>query len=408
MAETLILQCHDRGCDRVNWLISGSGASEPAEGDLSEASKSAKGRRTLVLIPATELLITAVKIPTRNRQRLLQAIPFSLENELTEDIDRLHFAAGHIDGENTTPVIVIAREKLDHWLETLESAGIEPMGIYPDLLCLPLHNDCWTLYQDNQLLLARTNPHQGFCVDTANGEAYLKLAVQQSGEHVPKQVEFLQLTGSSPVIDLGEALPDCDVKTLDIGSRARLTALLAGNLAEKQQINLLQGDYLRVDKMTLQWKRWLPAAVLASVFVGLSMALTLRDHFDYQHQSTELQARIRQTFQQAFPEVKRVVDPKVQMEQQLKAMQSGQAGGFAQFASLFVPSASVIKNSPDTTLEGVSYRDGQLNLQLTIKELQALETLKKMIEAKRLGVEIRSANVSGDQVSSHLRISGVK
>ncbi|MCU7935531.1 MAG: type II secretion system protein GspL [Candidatus Thiodiazotropha sp. (ex Dulcina madagascariensis)] len=408
MAETLVIQCHDQSCDQVSWLIRGSSDAEPAEGPLSEAAKSAKGRRTLVIIPATEVLITAVRIPTRNRQRLLQAIPFSLENELTEDIDRLHFAAGDIDGENTTPVIVIAREKLAHWLERLESAGIEPMGIYPDLLCLPLREGCWTLYQDNRLLLAHTHPHQGFCVDADNGEMYLKLALQQTSENAPEQVEFHQLTGSPSLIDLTEVLPDCDIRPLAVDSRAQLTDLLASNLAEKQQINLLQGDYLRVDKMTLQWRRWLPAAVLAFVFIGLSMALTLRDHFDYQRQSNELQAQIRQTFQQAFPNVKRIVDPKIQMEQQLKAMQSGQAGSFAQFASLFVPAASVIKNSPDTTLEGVSFRDGQLNLQLTIKELQALETLKKTIEAKRLGVEIRSANASGDQVSSHLRISGVK
>ncbi|PVV27151.1 MAG: type II secretion system protein GspL, partial [gamma proteobacterium symbiont of Ctena orbiculata] len=69
--------------------------------------------------------------------------------------------------------------------------------------------------------------------------------------------------------------------------------------------------------------------------------------------------------------------------------------------------ASVIKSSPNTTLESISFRDGKLDLQLTIKELQALENLKQTIEAKKLAVEIRSANATGNQVTSHIRITGV-
>jgi general secretion pathway protein L len=137
MAERLIIQCHDSDCSKVSWMIKGGANPQMAEGTLAEAAKLAKGRRTLVFIPATELLITEVQIPTKNRQRLIQAIPFSLENELTEDVSHLHFAAGNIGSDNTTPVIVIARQRLDHWMETLEAAGIEPIAIYADLLSLP-------------------------------------------------------------------------------------------------------------------------------------------------------------------------------------------------------------------------------------------------------------------------------
>ncbi|MCU7932500.1 MAG: type II secretion system protein GspL [Candidatus Thiodiazotropha sp. (ex Codakia rugifera)] len=408
MAETLIIQCHDQSCNKANWLIKGSGDSETSEGTLSEAAKQAKGRRTLVLIPATEVLITEVRLPTRNRQRLIQAIPFSLENELTEDIDQLHFAAGNIDSENLTPVIVIAKQKLEYWLQKLDSVGIDPIGIYPDLLCLPITQDSWSLYQNSQILYARTNTNSGFSVDAINGTASINLALQQASEKAPKQINFYRLAGSPELVDLAQLDRDYAINTLDINSPSQLTALLASHLVDKQQVNLLQGDYQRVDKLTLQWKRWLPAAVLAPIFIILSILLAVQEYRHFDRQSIALNSEIRQTFQQAFPNVKRVVDPKVQMEQQLKAMQSGHSGSFAQFASLFVPAASVVKNSPNTTLESISFRDGQLNLQLTIKELQALETLKKTIEKKRLSVEIRSANASGNQVTSHLRISGAK
>ncbi|MBT3092457.1 MAG: type II secretion system protein GspL [Candidatus Thiodiazotropha sp. (ex Lucina pensylvanica)] len=407
MAERLVVQCHDSDCSKVSWLIKGGANQQPAEGTLADAAKLAKGRRTLVFIPATELLITQVRIPTRNRQRLIQAIPFSLENELTEDVDQLHFAAGNIDSDDITPVLVIARQRLDHWLETLETAGIEPIAIYADLLSLPYESGAWTLYQDSRILNIRTDRARGFSADAINGAAILRLALQQDSEHPPGKIDLFQSPDSQDLIDINQLDGDYEISAKRLDTHTELTALLADNLIDKQQINLLQGDYLRVDKLTLQWKRWLPAAVLAAVFIGLTLLMSIQQYHHYEQQSAALDKQIRETFQQAFPEVKRIVDPKVQMEQKLKNLRQGDSGSFLQFTSLFVPAASVIKSSPNTTLESISFRDGKLDLQLIIKELQALENLKQTIEAKKLAVEIRSANATGNQVTSHLRISGV-
>jgi general secretion pathway protein L len=407
MAERIIIQCHDSDCSEVSWVIMGGTSPQPAEGTLAEAAKLTKGRRTLVIIPATELLITEVRIPTKNRQRLLQAIPFSLENELTEDVTQLHFAAGNIDSDNITPVLVIARQRIEHWLGMLETAGIQPIGIYADLLLLPHEDDAWALYQDNQFLNVRTDRQRGFSVDAINGETTLNLALQQEDDNPPSKIDLYHFRDTLDLLDLNQLEGAYDVNSKQLDSHTELTALLADNLSEKQQINLLQGDYLRVDKLTLQWKRWLPAAVLAGIFIFLSLLFSIQEYSANKQQSISLQNQIRETFQQAFPEVKRIVDPKVQMEQKLKQLRSGASGGFLSFASLFVPAASVIKSSPNTTLESISFRDGKLDLQLTIKELQALENLKQTIEAKKLAVEIKSATATGNQVTSHIRITGV-
>jgi general secretion pathway protein L len=406
MAERLVIQCHDSECSTVSWLILDGPNPQQAEGSLAEASQLAKGRRTLVFIPAAELLITEVRIPTKNRQRLIQAVPFSLENELTEDISQLHFAIGSTTSDDTTPVLVIARQRLEHWLETLESAGIEPLAIYVDLLSLPYTNETWSLYQDIQILNARTAQQRGFSADAVNGEAVLRLALDQS-ELPPQRIDLYQSPDCTDPIDLSELDDIYEINPKPLATHGELTALLSDNLQERQQINLLQGEYQRVDKLTLQWKRWLPAAVLAAVYISLSLLTSIQDYRHYQQRSAALDKQIKATFQQAFPEVKRVVDPKAQMEQKLKSLRGGQSGSFMQFTALFVPAASVIKSSPSTTLENISFRDGKLDLQIIIKELQALEGLKQAIEAKKLAVEIISANAAGNQVTAHIRITGV-
>jgi general secretion pathway protein L len=401
MAEILVIHCRDLAGTRVSWLVRGGLQTLTGEGNLEEVGKLAKGRRVLALIPATEALITQVTIPTRNRQRLSQAIPYALETELTQDVEQLHFAVGPSQEDNATPVIVVSRVRIEKWLNALDSHGIEPMGLYLDLLCLPLNPKSWSLLVDQDQLLVHNGPNQGFCADRENGAGLLQIALQQAAESAPQKLTIYQLADQAP-----ELPPEIESEFVALESQESLVALLAQQLNEKDQINLLQSDYKKVDKFTLQWKRWLPAAVLAGVVLLFSLTLNLLDYYHYKQQNQNLKQQIEQVFRQAFPDIKRVVDPKVQMEQQLKVMRGGQRGNAAQFAALFIPAASVIKSSPATKLENISFRDGQLDLQLTIKELQALEKLKRTIEEKSLKVEIRTANASGNQVTSHLRISG--
>jgi general secretion pathway protein L len=400
MAETLVIRCHDLTGSRVEWLIKGGLQILTGSGTLADVTELARGRRVLALMPASEALITQVTIPTKNRQRLLQAIPYALETELTQDVEQLHFAIGATDADNVTPVIVISRVRIEKWLSSLESQGIEPLGLYLDLLCLPHNADEWSLLQEQELVQVLSGSNQGFCADRENAAELLGIALQQADDQAPHTLRLYQLEEAALTLPAG-----VKTETVRFETPEELITLLAGELQEKQQINLLQGDYKRVDKFTLQWKRWLPAAILAVVALLFSLTLNIFDYFHYQRQSQALNQQIQQVFKQAFPNIKRIVDPRTQMEQQLKAMRGGASGSAAQFAALFTPAAAIIKNSPDTRLENVSFRDGQLDLQLTIKELQALEKLKQTIEQKNLSVEIRTANASGNQVTSHLRIS---
>ncbi len=401
MAETLVIQCRDLAGTQASWLVKGGLQTLTGMGTLEEAAILAKGRRVLALIPAEEALVTQVTIPTKNRQRLLQAIPYALETELTQDVEELHFAVGSTIGQNITPVVVISRIRIEKWLSALESLGIEPLGLYLDLLCLPLEPESWSLLLDQDQAQILTGPNQGFCADRQNASELLQIALQQAGDAAPQRLALYRLNDQT--LDLPD---DMQTESTELESQESLISLLADRLNEKTQINLLQGEYKRVDKYTLQWKRWLPAAILTGVALLLSLTLNVLDYRHYSQQSVDLKGEIEQVFRQAFPDIKRIVDPKLQMEQQLKAMRGGQRGGSAQFGSLFVPAAAVIKSSPDTLLENISFRDGKLDLQLTIKELQALERLKQAIEEKGLSVEIRTANATGNRVTSHLRISG--
>ncbi|MBA1330148.1 general secretion pathway protein GspL, partial [Candidatus Endoriftia persephone str. Guaymas] len=75
-----------------------------------------------------------------------------------------------------------------------------------------------------------------------------------------------------------------------------------------------------------------------------------------------------------------LVDAKAQTEQKLKELRTTQSTNQADFFSLFIAPASAIKESRGSKLRGISYRDGQLDIQLSTREIQAIEALKKRLE----------------------------
>ena len=67
---------------------------EPAQGSLEQAALEAAGCRVIVLVPGVDVVLTSAVVPSRNRQRIMSAIPYMLEDQLAEDVDSLHFAIG--------------------------------------------------------------------------------------------------------------------------------------------------------------------------------------------------------------------------------------------------------------------------------------------------------------------------
>jgi general secretion pathway protein L len=405
MADTIVIYLEDLANDRISWQPIGkkpSPLSPRGTGTLAQAAEKIRGWRLVLAAPSSAILLTKVAIPSKNKQRLIQAIPFALENDLTEEIDQLHFAPSLQSDQGSTLVAVVSRKRLEEWLERFNNHELRPLALYPELLCLPLTNGHWSVYLENEKALVRTGKNSGFVADRENLLLLLKAAEAEAAAP-PEQLDLI----IDPALDKETAI--APIKQLEysyseLAYNGDLTHLLAENLDEKQSLNILQGDYKQVDTKALQWRRWLPAAALFASLISLQAIGTILDYSHYKQQSVDLASEIEQVFRGAFPDTKRIVDPRVQMEQQLKLLRKNQGGEQVNFLAMLDSPAAAIMKMPGNRVESINFRDNQLDLKLTLKELQTLENLKKKIEAGGLSVEIRSANAAGNQVTAHLRI----
>ncbi|MGB5538851.1 MAG: type II secretion system protein GspL, partial [Gammaproteobacteria bacterium] len=176
---------------------------------------------------------------------------------------------------------------------------------------------------------------------------------------------------------------------------------------DSRSINLLQGAYSRSGDWSRVWKPWRATAALLLSGILISLLAMGVDYYRLSGESEQLQAQIEQTFRTAMPGTQRVVNPRVQMQQQLDRLQrSGNAG--ADFLALLGKTGSVLKDVQGVELDGISFRAGRLDLDLKIPNLQSLDQLKQALAGSGgLEVEIQSATTGDDQrVQSRLRIQG--
>jgi len=401
MRDTLLLRADSIAGNDWRWLrlaADGTPDSGIHAGSIADAAREADGLRVVVLVAGIHCLLTRVRIPGRNRQKLLRAVPFALEEQLSDEVEQLHFALGEVDAEGDWSVAVINRNYMDRLIAVLDPAGMDIQQVIPEVLAVPLVEHEISALVIDDVVLVRNGPSSGYAVDSENLD--VMLCMQHDEPAAPVHL-MVRPDIQPPVID------DYPGEVIEEYYSDDPLVIFAQGL-DSGSINLLQGPYSRSGDWTRVWKPWRATAALLLAGILVSLVATGVDYYRLTRESERLQAQIEQTFRAAMPGTKRVVNPRLQMQQQLDRLQHGGDSG-GDFLSLLARTGSVLKGVEGVELGGISFRAGRLDLDLKIPNLQSLDQLKQALTGSGgLGVEIQSATTGADQrVQSRLRIQGV-
>lgn len=402
MAKGFLLQLAAEGS--ACWLPLDGGEEAVARGTLAEAARACAGAPVTVLAGAAEVLLTAAELPLRNPRQLRQALPFALEEQLADEVEGLHFALGERLERGGLAVAVVARHWLDGVLERLRHAGLQAARLLPPVLLLPKYEGEWSVLLEGERALVRSGGAGGFAAELDTLPVLLALALREAGDGAPKRLRLrLHEVGAGAraglATALGEALPGVET----VWEEGEPLPWLAAGLRGGGTIDLLQGPYSRREQLGRLWRPWLPAAGLLALWLLVEVALSLSRGAALERQAAELAAAAEGIYREAFPEARKVVDPRVQMEQALKRLRGGPAGGGGFLDAVRVAGAPLQAAHAD--LRGLRYRAGQLDLEVTMKDLQTLDGLKRALEeGGKMRVEILSATNRDGGVEGRLRL----
>ncbi len=423
MADKIYLRIPRDEQAPVVWLYPGS-EGDPAlgRGALAQAADAIGAQPATVLVPTENVLLTRVELPVRNRQRLLKALPFALEEDLVDPVDQLHFAPGPAGGEaGATAVAVVRDEYMQHWCATLDEAGIQATTLLPDVLALPRRDNGWSLWLAPGVALLRTSATQGLALDADNLDVLLP-AMLAHQRPAGKDADDEPDESDTPLrLDLylsGDTAPDDGLRELlaqysDDIREHQVDELLdlvrsppADSLPESPRArpNLRQGAHASHNEQRELWRRWRPVAALAAIVVVLQFGLNLWELQRLDSRAQALQAETEELFRATFPDVQRIVDMRVQARREMNRLRQGGEDGDAGFLWLMEQLARAMDAADDVRLGSLSYQAGRLELQLTAPELAAIERIRAQARNGNVDADIQSVSSQDDGVSVRLTL----
>ncbi len=415
MAEFLVIHMGDTASDPVRWIVAdehGNRHGEPASGALSEAALAVRERAVIVLVPASDILTVSADIPAKGA-RLLAALPFALEDQVADDIENLHFAAGARQADGSIPVAVVSRQKLAGWIARLEEAGIEAARLVPEnhgLARVP--NTLSMLVSGGQVMFNDGGRTEFVLAGVSPSEAIAATGVLDEGEDDGDASRHLLVYCEPSLAEkyetdwalLRHELSSVDLNLLPDGMLPRLAVTVASGAG----INLLQGRFGPKTEFGGLFRPWRYAALLLLVFGLVGIVGKAADYYRLSGEQQALKAQFAEEYRRIRPnDTREIVDP-VGTVSSLRRMQGTSADGPQVFLPSLKQLAQAVAGNTAVRIEAISYRAGVVDVRLTAPDIPTLDKIVQAVGTSgQFSASMQSADRVGEQVNSRIQIREV-
>jgi len=401
MAETLLIYYKPQ-LQRSCWALineQGKFISKISHGDLSDITAIAKGKRATVLIDSACVNIESVNIPSQSKQRQLQAVPFALEEQLANDIDDIHFAVGKKTADQHIPVVSINKSLLENTLQQFKQADILIDVLAADVLTLPFTENSWTILVDEDSTLIKTDHSHGYYCDRNNFSIIFSSLLDK--HNTPDAITYFHKSDDSHAVDL---IADVDVslsiKTYD----THPLKILAQNLHDVHQINILQGDYAPKRQSNLALKPWKSVAALFALWMIVQIISASIESQQLEDKNQMLSSQIEKEFKRAHPSARKFNNMRKRMERTLKQLRTGGNDSDALFLQILSDAAPAFTKTKNINIQGIVYRNHYVDMDLQADSLQSLEQVKNLLTANRKLKVVMSTSVEKNKTRGRLRL----
>jgi general secretion pathway protein L len=397
--QKIILYLEADNLTHASWIMTtdaGTTTQPTLHGSIADLAEIAINKELIVIVPAQDVLLTTIKIPKMNRQRLLQALPFALEEQLLSDITELHFATGPYLADNLLPVAILSKQKMNDWINAFKQLGLTPSAFIPASLISPLSEKTWSILIDENIAIVRTDLYSGFACDKSNLQTVI-------------ESRFIEQTMSPEAIEVRNYTPN--LNELNVGN----TKITEKNFTETQfiedmclwanhpAINLLQGPYLTKRKSSHSKKIWLLASYIAIAWIALLFISNIVSYFILHHQVSSLDAGIHQIYKKHFPQATSIIAPKQRMEEKLSGLSS--QGHRNPLILWLAYTGKALAQATGVRIDQLDYRNNQMILTLSAPNMGRIDTFTHALTQNGLTVKQQSAVLASGSAKCNLLIT---
>ncbi|BCN94322.1 hypothetical protein THMIRHAM_21070 [Thiomicrorhabdus immobilis] len=274
-------------------------------------AKLKSGRRltreiAIVWLPTEKVVMTDVMVPGKRKSLWMAALPYALEEGLSEAVEHYHFVAYDRTPEGLVSVAIATHDDMKNWKRIVESYGLGHVQLVPDCFRIPAQNGSqkggsWGVVEQDARCLVRTDQFHGFACKTPWYDA----------------LKTQMLNALETDKENHEGIATAKIVETEVSPNSLLSSHLQ-NLSKVATLSLSQLAYKANAASKGSWYAWRWVAVLTLVVMSLHLATTLLQTQKLRQQTDYTQQKTTELFKRLFPESKRIVNIKSQTLTYLK------------------------------------------------------------------------------------------
>ncbi len=398
MSETLFFRFSGQ---EIEWVVLGQDGLRMEEGlsgaDLfnSRFPVTYAGSSVFV-VPGEKILMTTASVPSKQKRKIAQAIPFVVEEQLAAEIEESFFAIGERNKKGEVKVSIIYEQLLESLLADLDQLDLRPKKMISETSLAKSKDDSVALIEGDKAHLMRPDGC-GITLRKDNVAAAISMSEPSSS---------LQLTGSSSSLE-SLAIPIAEVRANDVNvSEHEVEFMGFSQLCsyfDGSETNMLQGKYKVEEPMPEISKEWRQVLIVLGVGVILHLGLVLGQGWHLAKEKDVNRDLARELYEDIFPGEKNVRD--IRRRWNLKLGRKDNDTG-NDFLGLFSRAAVGLETS-GLMLQNINYNEsrGDLIFQVFASSSESLVQYSEKLKMEGLSVEIGAISQDADFVRGTVRIS---
>ncbi len=376
---------------------------EQGENSLDELKSRFSGEKMRALVPAAAVTLYRVSIPVRRAAAVRAALPFALEDKMSQELEELHFVPGPRRPDDTFAAAVVEQESMQLWQTLFLEAGWRLEALIP-LASLHVEDvpaDTMRIYPSpwpgaSPLVVVASADQEPAMVESGLLSFWLgrRLAERKTEQ------QQVQLIGLDPArLGIDQSL---SVETLEGESDRGLGALLTRAATLRPQMNLLSGPYSN-GMATPPWRRMRPALIAAGVLLAVLAAQFAAEHIILSNERDRLYAEIDRVFDTSMPNARRV-DPVAQFRQALEGS-GNTANGQQGMGPLLHDVLAITRQGENNRIRQFRASPVEMEIEMQLQSFADLEAIRaRLVEKEGLRETLQGADSGTEGVTARLKV----
>ena len=377
-----------------------------ARGPLKQATAETKNRNVTVLIPGLDVITTQAKLPAKRISKIRQILPFSLEETVAEDVEKLLFAIGPKQTSGEISVSIIDRQCLNAWMSKIEDAGISPDAIYSDSEGTPNKPMTLTLIVEGGKIYGRPASKAPFVLQGISLPEVIDLVSSSATDNAAPDHLLIYLNDTdhtrrkTELSLLQEKVTSLDIQILPEGPFEQLASTLVNNPGT----NLMQEAYAKKKNWVMFLRPWRLALTSLLFLLVLAILVEWANFIELKIEDQTLTDTIEEICERNFQQTI-LASCQSQVEQQLTRSTLSPQERQQEF--LLALGAIAASSEGTSQIQALSFQGSIMDLRVITSSVENLDIFaRNLMEGDQFQVTIESANIVENRVEGRVQVVG--